>query len=259
MRPVSPFASLKKRCAAVLFPAVLAALVPLQGWAQEKLTAGVRETATPANPDRPTPLSSEARGDIFMARKMYREAIETYQLDKKPNSVVLNKIGIAFHQTGDLNTAERYYQKAIKNKGDYAEAINNLGTIQYAKRSYRRAVSTYKKALKYSPNSASIQSNLGTAWFARKKYAEAMECYEKAMALDPDVFEHRSIDRRFAAGAVGGRESKIPLLPGEGLRQAGAPGPGAAVHPKVFGRGLQGTGEVYGGIGVHATPGPARI
>lgn len=192
MRPVSPFASLKKRCAAVLFPAVLAALVPLQGWAQEKLTAGVRETATPANPDRPTPLSSEARGDIFMARKMYREAIETYQLDKKPNSVVLNKIGIAFHQTGDLNTAERYYQKAIKNKGDYAEAINNLGTIQYAKRSYRRAVSTYKKALKYSPNSASIQSNLGTAWFARKKYAEAMECYEKAMALDPDVFEHRS-------------------------------------------------------------------
>jgi tetratricopeptide (TPR) repeat protein len=172
--------------------AALAAIVPLTGTAQDKLTAGVRETVAPANPDRPTPLSSEARGDIFMARKMYREAIETYLLDKQPNAIIFNKVGIAFHQTGDLNTAERHYQKAIKAKADYAEAINNLGTIQYAKKSYRRAVSTYKKALKYSPNAASIHSNLGTAWFARKKYAEAMACYETAMAIDPDVFEHRS-------------------------------------------------------------------
>lgn len=159
---------------------------------QQSLTAGVRESAAIPNPDRPVPLSSEARADIFMARKMYREAIETYLLDKKPGAVVLNKVGIAYHQTGDLNTAERYYRKAIKARRDYAEAINNLGTIQYAKKSYRRAVSSYKQALKYSPNSASIHSNLGTAWFARKRYREAMECYERAMSLDPDVFEHRS-------------------------------------------------------------------
>ncbi len=161
------------------------------GLCQEKLHAGVGSVPSPT-PDRPAPLSNEARADIFMARKMYREAIETYQLEKKPSPVVLNKIGIAFHQTGDLKQAEKHYQRAIKAKPDYAEAINNLGTIQYANKSYRRAVSTYKKALKYSPSSASIYSNLGTAWFARKKYPEAIACYEKALALDPDVFEHRS-------------------------------------------------------------------
>lgn len=189
-----PFASLRGGAGRLALSALVAcALLPAPARSQQQsLTAGVRETAAIPNPDRPTPLSSEARADIFMARKMYREAIETYLLDKKPNHVVLNKVGIAYHQMGDLNTAERYYQKAIKAKPDYAEAINNLGTIQYAKKSYRRAVSSYKKALKYTPNSASIHSNLGTAWFARKKYQEAMDCYEKAMSLDPDVFEHRS-------------------------------------------------------------------
>lgn len=174
-------------CASLALMSLLAG----PGLCQEKLHAGVANVPT-ATPDRPTPLSNEARADIFMARKMYREAIETYQLDKKPSPVVLNKMGIAFHQTGDFKQAEKHYQRAIKAKPDYAEAINNLGTIQYANKSYRRAVSTYKKALKYSPNSASIYSNLGTAWFARKKYPEAIGCYEKALELDPDVFEHRS-------------------------------------------------------------------
>lgn len=189
-----PFASLRGLAGGLIWSGLIAlALLAAPAWPQhQNLTAGVRENAAVPNPDRPAPLSNEARADIYMARKMYREAIETYLLDKKPGPVVLNKIGIAYHQTGDLNTAERYYKKAIKAKPDYAEAINNLGTIQYAKRSYRRAVSTYKKALKYSPNSASIHSNLGTAWFARKKYQQAMECYERAMAIDPDVFEHRS-------------------------------------------------------------------
>ena len=74
----------------------------------------------------------------------------------------------------------------------YAEAINNLGTIYYAKRSFRRAVSQYNKALKLTPNSASIYSNLGTAQFARRKYKEASEAYQKALSLDPEVFEHRA-------------------------------------------------------------------
>jgi tetratricopeptide (TPR) repeat protein len=72
------------------------------------------------------------------------------------------------------------------------EAINNLGTIYYTKKSFRRAISYYKKALKIapeSPKSASIYMNLGTAYFARKKYKDATEAYQTAMRLDPDVFE----------------------------------------------------------------------
>lgn len=143
-------------------------------------------------PPEPLPnLGPERRGDIYMARKMYREAIETYKEAGLDSPVIWNKIGIAYHQLLQLDQAKRHYERAIKMNPKYAEAINNLGTLHYAKRSYRRAIGQYKKALKLTPDSASIYSNLGTAYFARKKYKEAFEAYTQALALDPDVFEHR--------------------------------------------------------------------
>ena len=137
-----------------------------------------------------TPLSTETRGDIFMARKMYREAIDVFREDKSKDPVIFNKIGIAYHQMQQLDSARKYYEQAIRVKPDYAEAINNLGTVYYARKSFGRAIRYYRRALKYTPKSASIYSNLGTAYFARKKYKEAMETYQTALKLDPNVFEN---------------------------------------------------------------------
>ena len=136
-------------------------------------------------------LSPETRGDIYMARKMYREATETYQLGPKDSPVIANKTGIAYHQLLELDSAKKWYERAVKLNPQYAEAINNLGTIYYANKSYRRAITQYRKALAITPDAASILSNLGTAYFARKNYTEASAMYEKALKLDPDVFEHR--------------------------------------------------------------------
>ncbi|MBI3280074.1 MAG: tetratricopeptide repeat protein [Acidobacteria bacterium] len=150
------------------------------------------EVAT-VKPPPPQEVTPEVRGDIYMARKMYREAIDVYRqipLYEK-SAVLMNKIGIAYHQTLDFETAKKHYEKAIKLNRKYSEAINNLGTIWYAKRNYGKAVKQYEKALKLNPYSASIYSNLGTAQFARKKYNQAMEAYQIALSLDPDVFEHR--------------------------------------------------------------------
>ena len=139
----------------------------------------------------PNKVSLEMRGDIYMARKMYREAVEAYA-QSPVNAVTANKLGIAYHQMLELDVAKRQYERAIKLDKNYSEAINNLGAVLYAKKSFRKAVGQYKKALKLAPNSASIYSNLGTAHFARRKYKDAAECYEKALSLDPEVFEHRN-------------------------------------------------------------------
>jgi tetratricopeptide (TPR) repeat protein len=144
----------------------LSLFLALSAWAQ-----------TPA-----TKLTSEQRGDILMARKMYREAIDLYQEGPLDSAVIWNKIGIAHHQMLQVDDARKHYEKAIKLNPNYSEAINNLGTVYYAK----------MKALKLTPKSASIYSNLGTAQFARKRYKEAFDSYQKALSLDPDVFEHRS-------------------------------------------------------------------
>jgi tetratricopeptide (TPR) repeat protein len=142
--------------------------------------------------EAPNTISVEMRGDIFMARKMYREALETYKSGTPDSSVLANKIGIAYHQMLNLEDARKYYERAVKLNPAYAEAINNLGTVYYARKSYRRSITQYKKALRITPDSASILSNLGTSYFARKNYELAYETYQHALAIDPDVFEHRS-------------------------------------------------------------------
>jgi tetratricopeptide (TPR) repeat protein len=143
-------------------------------------------------PEAPANVTVEMRGDILMARKMYREAIEMYKTGPADSAVLANKTGIAYHQLLDLQDARKYYERAVKLKPAYAEAINNLGTIYYAGKSYRRAIAQYKKALRITPDSASIISNLGTGYFARKNYDLAYATYQQALAIDPEVFEHRS-------------------------------------------------------------------
>ncbi|HET8546381.1 MAG TPA: tetratricopeptide repeat protein [Bryobacteraceae bacterium] len=152
----------------------------------------VPATSSVASP-KPQSLTPEMRGDIFMARKMYREAAEMYgQAGAQTSPVLANKLGIAHHQMLQFDIARKHYQRAIKLNPKYAEAINNLGTIYYAQKSYRRAIGQYKRALKLTPESASIYSNLGYAQFARKQYGLAMESFNKALELDPQVFERRS-------------------------------------------------------------------
>ena len=144
-------------------------------------------TAPPARPL----LSAQERGDILMARKMYREAIDTYK-EAPETALLANKIGIAYHQLTELTTAEKYYARAVKLDSKYTEAMNNLGTVYYSRGSYRRAIGQYKKVLRIKPESASTLANLGSAYFARKQYELASENYQKALAIDPNVFESRS-------------------------------------------------------------------
>ena len=175
--------------------ALVATLCSASAFAQttNAMLDGTRVAPLPPAVDAPkTPLSPEMRGDIYMARRMYREAIEAFGEGSPKDPVLKNKTGIAFHQLLQLDSARKNYEQAVKLKPDYPEAINNLGTVYYARKSFRRSISYYKRALKLSPESASIYSNLGTAYFARKQYADATTAFQTALKLDPEVFEHHS-------------------------------------------------------------------
>ncbi len=157
-------------------------------------------TSTPASPqadkpDEKTEVTPELRGDIFMARKQYREAIEAFKQGPPKDPVLRNKTGIAYHQMLQLDLALKSYQDAVRLKKDYQEAINNIGTIYYARKSFRRSITYYERALKAAPQStrsAAIYNNLGTAFFARKEYQKAADAFQTALSIDPDVFEHSS-------------------------------------------------------------------
>lgn len=157
----------------------------------------------PASKATPSKLSPEQMGDLLMARKMFRDAIESYREGPQKSPIIWDKIGIAYHQLGDLNAARKNYEHAIKLDPKYADAINNVGTILYSQKKYRSAISRYNKALSIAPETASIWSNLGTAYYARGNYPEMSKCYAKALEIDPAVFEaHNSVGTTMQDRAV---------------------------------------------------------
>src|SRR5208282_4483515 len=109
-------------------------------------------------PAQESPVSpaqaAEELGDLDMARKNFREAIDAYEesLRLRPNNAaVWNKMGIGHHQLMELAKAKTDYQKAIKLNRKYSEAINNLGTIYYTAKNYGRAIRYYQEALALAP------------------------------------------------------------------------------------------------------------
>jgi tetratricopeptide (TPR) repeat protein len=144
--------------------------------------------------------TAEMRGDILMARKEYADAVRTYLKvlngDTK-DSLVLNKVGVAYQQLGDLNRAGRFYKQSAKADKRYASAVNNLGTVEYEKRHFGKAIALYKKALPIGTDQGTIYSNLGYAYFADKEYPQAMDSFAKALAIDPHIF-----DRKGGGGSI---------------------------------------------------------
>jgi tetratricopeptide (TPR) repeat protein len=150
----------------------------------------------------PVKLSPEERGDLYMVRKQYRDAIDTYRSGGN-TAILWNKIGIAYHQLGELEAARKAYERATKLDKHYADAINNAGTVFYAEKKYRTAIARYQKAISISPDSASYWSNLGTAYYARNRFDEMTKAYTRALQLDPDVFEtHGAVGTRMLDRSV---------------------------------------------------------
>lgn len=165
------------------------------------LRASLNPPSNPATID--SHVTTEMRGDIYMARKRYRDAIDMYR-EAGASARIENKIGIAFHQMSELGLAKKQYEQAIKLDHSYAEAINNLGTVYYSAESYRTAIRYFKRSLKCSGPVASVYVNLGAAYFANKDYRESSRYFDQALKLDPDALEgHSGFGTRVQDRAVG--------------------------------------------------------
>jgi tetratricopeptide (TPR) repeat protein len=140
-------------------------------------------------------ITDEEKGDLYMARKQYREAMDQYRLlcQQDPhNAVYLNKLGIALHQQTALGLALKYYERAVKVNPKYADAENNIGTIWYQRKKYGKAVRAYQRAIKMRDDMPVLYSNLGYAYFSEGKYDDSIAAFRMALAKDPQFFERGS-------------------------------------------------------------------
>jgi tetratricopeptide (TPR) repeat protein len=182
---------------------LLSAVVPSLCAAQEATPASTQPVVSsdgpsyvvPPKPELTPRQAAEMRGDVFMARKEFTEAIAAYGailVSEPKNAQLMNKTGVAYQELGNLNRSEHFYRNAMKCEKMFSSPINNLGTVQYEKRHYGKAIVLYKKALVLRTDTSTIYSNLGYAYFANKEYPQAMDTFDKALQLDPELFERKS-------------------------------------------------------------------
>jgi tetratricopeptide (TPR) repeat protein len=140
--------------------------------------------------------AAEMRADILMARKEYFQAAGAYLhilVSEPKNAALMNKVGVAYQQLGDLDRSERFYKRSMHADKKFASAANNCGTVEYEKKHYGKAISLYTKALGLHADMPTVYSNLGYAYFADKQYPPAMDSFQKALALDPTIFDRRGL------------------------------------------------------------------
>ena len=90
------------------------------------------------------------------------------------------------HQTGDLELAERHYQKVVNMQPEHIDVLFLLGTLNLQRRNFEAANMFLKKALKLKPDHAAAYANLGNVLKEQGKFNEAIENYNRVIELKPD-------------------------------------------------------------------------
>ena len=191
----------------------------------------------------------------YAARKSGKldEFIKHYEamLTKDPeNSILMNYLGNAFVDKGEVNKAESLYKKAIKNSPAFANPYNNLGTIYAASGNFKDAIDNLQKALKYTDVKAPVYYNLGLCYLYMNDNGNAKTYFTHALDIDPsnpDFVAAREMVYGFKV-VVSYREKKVPggrygeiLINSKSLTDIETPGGGmsALERAKVISERLQ--------------------
>jgi tetratricopeptide (TPR) repeat protein len=88
---------------------------------------------------------------------------------------VLISLGQVYLQHGDLDQAQRLFEKAMSNKDGRAAAEAGLGKVAMAKRDYKEAIKHFEEALKLWPSATQLRQPLAVAYQGVGNRAKAEE------------------------------------------------------------------------------------
>ena len=94
--------------------------------------------------------------------------------------------GNIFQTMGQLDDAKCWYNKALENQPNFAQAHANLGTIYAQQQQWQEAIASYQKAIAIKPNFAGVYRNLAKVFSQQSKTQEAAECWYAALILEPE-------------------------------------------------------------------------
>ena len=143
-------------------------------------------TNTSSNPSKEQIITKafkfHSQGNISEAAKYYQYFINQGFKDHR----VFSNYGVILKNLGKLQEAELSYRKAIEIKPDFADAHSNLGSILSDLGKLQEAELSYRKAIEIKPHLAEAHSNLGTVLNDLGKLQEADLSTRKAIEIKPD-------------------------------------------------------------------------
>jgi tetratricopeptide (TPR) repeat protein len=94
-------------------------------------------------------------------------------------------------RAGDLETAVRLHEEALRLDPDNAQAHANLVTLYGRLHRYQEAERHYRAAVARNPNLAESHYNYGVICFLRGRRAEARDAFRRTLAINPHHAEAR--------------------------------------------------------------------
>lgn len=169
---------------------LLAVFVPSR--AQNTPEPPAAQLASSAVNTQPAPLSDEDAARLYLVRKEYPEAQALFHkltVAHPKSALYWNELGISLHSQSQLDAALKCYEKSAKLDHNYADPLNNAGTIWYERKQFPKAIRAYHKAIKIRADFAPFYLNLGYAQFNEKSYSDSIASFRKALEIDPQAFD----------------------------------------------------------------------
>jgi len=176
--------------------------------------------------------ANELRGEVFAAdtsdltprerffieyEEAYREKrqedaasiLDEYVARYPDDPYILNQKALRTWQHGDLEEAERLYQKLIEIRPNWVISYNQLGYITMMQGRFAEAEEYFKSYRFIAPDQANPHDSLGELFITLGRYDEAEESLEKAIEIKPDFwhsYEHLALVKACSGDQAGVRE-----------------------------------------------------
>jgi predicted O-linked N-acetylglucosamine transferase (SPINDLY family) len=119
-------------------------------------------------------------GNLAEATRLYRQIVAA-----SPIPEVMVNLGNVLAQQGNRQEALAQYDQALKQRGDFFEALFNRGNLHLEGGRGQEALADYEKVLAIRSDIAGVWNNRGTALRRLHRLDEALFSYERAVALAP--------------------------------------------------------------------------
>jgi len=115
--------------------------------------------------------------------------ISDFQADFQFNIEAALKEAVQYHQNGELDKAEKFYQKILSLEPNHADALHLLGVIASQQGNYDHAVNLIGRAIRIRPQMEMYYNNMGNAFKEKGSLDEAILYYKKAVEIKSDFLE----------------------------------------------------------------------